>query len=183
MVKIIGLSGYARSGKDTIASHLVDNHGYTKMAFADPIRQSLIRLNPTIEVIGMGGYMSLATAVRLLGWEVLKSDCLEVRRLLQRMGTEVGREMFGENFWIEQAFKQIPNNASIVFSDVRYRNEADAIKEIGGEVWRIERPGVSAVNDHTSENDLDGYKFDHKILNYGPIEDLYKVVTTILTDL
>jgi hypothetical protein len=183
MVKLIGLSGYARSGKDTVASYLIENHEYTKMAFADPIRESLIRLNPIVEVKGMGGYMPLATAVRFLGWETLKSDCPDVRKLLQRMGTEVGREMFGKDLWVEQAFKQIPEGSSVVFSDVRYRNEADAIKQSGGEVWRIERPGVNAANDHTSEHDLDGYEFDHRIMNYGPVEDLYKVVTTILTDL
>jgi hypothetical protein len=183
LIKLIGLSGYARSGKDTIASYLIDNHGYTKRAFADPIRESLVRLNPSIEVTGMGGRIPLATAVRFLGWEALKSDYPEVRQLLQQMGTEVGREMFGESFWVDQAFKQIPDGASVVFSDVRYRNEADAIKQNGGEVWRIERPGVSAANDHTSEHDLDGYEFDHRIMNYGPVEDLYKVITTILTDL
>jgi hypothetical protein len=131
----------------------------------------------------MGGYISLATAVRLLGWDVLKSDCPEVRKLLQRMGTEVGRDMFGDSFWVDQAFKRIPEGSIVVFSDVRYQNEADAIKQNGGEVWRIERPGVNAANDHTSEHDLEKYKFDHKIMNYGPIDDLYNTVTTILTDL
>jgi hypothetical protein len=182
LVKIIGLSGYARSGKDTIADYLVENHGFIKISFAGPMRESLYKLNPEIrDMTGM--VYSFQQAVDLFGWEAMKTYFPAYRGLMQRMGTEVGREMFGENFWVDQAIKRIPEGSIVVFSDVRYQNEADAIKQNGGEVWRIERPGVSAPNDHTSEHDLENYEFDHKIMNYGPIEDLYKTVTTILTDL
>ena len=179
---IIGLSGYARSGKDTIADYLVENHGFVKLSFATPMRESLYRLNP--EIRDMSGLVyTFKQAVNLFGWEDMKTYFPAYRGLMQRMGTEVGREMFGEDFWVQQALKQVTPGANVVFSDVRYQNEANAVQATGGEVWRVERPGVKAANDHTSEHDLDNYKFDHRIMNYGPVEDLYKTVTTILTDL
>ncbi len=44
-----------------------------------------------------------------------------------------------------------------VVSDMRYRNEAQAIRHRGGVLIRIERPGVGPINDHISEHDLDGW--------------------------
>lgn len=179
---IIGLSGYARSGKDTIADHLVENHGFIKLSFATPMREALYRLDPQITDLS-GLVYSFRQAVDLFGWEEMKTYFPTYRGLMQRMGTEVGRNMFGENFWVEQALNQVPAGADVVFADTRFQNEAYAIQRSFGEVWRIERPGVNAANDHISEHDLDDYNFDHKILNYGPVEDLYETVTTLLTDL
>ena len=179
---IIGLSGYARSGKDTVADYLVEHHGFVKLSFATPMRQALYKLDP--EIRDMTGLVySFRQAVDLFGWEDMKTYFPRYRELMQRMGTEVGREMFGEDFWVEQALKQVERGQDVVLADVRYQNEALAIQEYFGEVWRVERPGVNPANGHTSENDLDDYKFDRKILNYGSTEDLYQTVTTILTGL
>ena len=179
---IIGLSGYARSGKDTIADYLVENHGFIKLSFATPMRQALYNLDP--EITDLSGLIyGFRQAVNLFGWEDMKTYFPSYRGLMQRMGTEVGREMFGEDFWVQQALKQVTPGANVVFSDVRYQNEANAVQASAGEVWRVERPGVGPANGHTSEHDLDNYKFNHRIMNYGPVEDLYETVTTILTDL
>lgn len=171
---IIGLSGVARSGKDTVADHLVETYGFRKVSFADPIREALYRLNPDIELDGYD--MKLASAVRLLGWEKLKDASSSIRGLMQRMGTEVGREMFGENIWVDTALKGITPEDNIVITDVRFPNEADAIQATGGKLWRIERPGVGPVNSHLSESALDAYDFPTKLANEGSIEDLWKKV-------
>jgi len=170
---LIGLSGYARSGKDTVAEYLVENYGFTRMAFADPMKEALRRLNPLVTFGGMPG-VSLAWAVEKSGWEVVKDESPEVRGLLQRLGTEVGRDMFGENFWVEYAIKKTVDIQNVVFSDVRFRNEADAIQQGWGQNWRINRPGSFAANDHVSETQMDGYgQFDTVITNEGSLEDLY----------
>ena len=171
---IIGLSGVARSGKDTVADHLIKNYGFTKVSFADPIRESLLRLNPTISVAGH--YMSLATAVRLIGWEELKTQSEDIRELMQRMGTEVGREMFYEDIWVDAALNKITSDMKVVIADVRYPNEADAIQKSGGSLWRIERPGIGPANEHPSESALDLYKFRIRLANDGTLEDLWKKV-------
>jgi hypothetical protein len=174
MTQFIGLSGWARSGKDTIADYLVEHHGFTRVAFADPMREALLALNPQIPYYGTTA--SLATMVRLSGWDELKKYSPETRELLQRMGTEVGRELFGKNFWVNQAIKTAKKYDKVVFSDCRYFNEARAIKHLGGQVWRISRPGVRAANDHGSEHDLDNYNFDLHIDNKTTVENLQKIV-------
>lgn len=177
---LIGLSGYARSGKDTVAEYLVEHYGFTRMAFADPMKEALRRLNPLITFGGMDG-ISLAWAVEKSGWEVVKDESPEVRGLLQRMGTEVGRNMFGEDFWVDYAIGQSWKNDNVVFSDVRFRNEAHAIQKNWGQNWRINRPGSVAANDHISETQMDGYsEFDLVLSNDGPLEELYAKIDSIM---
>lgn len=176
---IVGLSGYARSGKDTVAAHLVKEHGFTRLAFADPMREALYRLNPKVNVADVQG-VHLATAVDGLGWEQVKVDSEDTRTLLQRFGTEVVREMFGESFWVDYTMHLAESHDKVVISDVRFKNEAEAIKAAGGVVWRVERPGTGAVNGHSSENDLDEYEFDLTINNVGTIEVLHTVVDFIM---
>lgn len=171
MIELIGLSGYARSGKDTIADALVVTHGYTKTSFADPMREALLRLNPTID---MDGYrLPLRDAVRLAGWDALKSMSGELRPLLQRMGTDVGRDMLGQDIWVEYAMSRLAPGQRTIFADVRFPNEADAIKLHGGQVWRVERPGVEPANDHISEHALDDYDFDQVIVNDVTLANLF----------
>lgn len=178
-VQAVGLSGWARAGKDTVADYLVNNNGYLKMSFADPMREALRRLDPLITVGEMHG-VGLASAVDGLGWEELKALSPDIRGLMQRMGTEVGREMFGEDFWVDAALDRIPDGSNVVFADVRFPNEAKAIKALGGSVWRVERDGVGPANDHISETALDDYDFDHVVSNNADVDSLYRTIATIL---
>jgi dephospho-CoA kinase len=94
------LAGYARSGKDEVAKILVRDYGYTRVAFADSIREFVLKVNPILET----GYR-VGEIVKEFGWDVAKSK-METRRLLQEVGV-VARELFGEEFWVEQALKKI----------------------------------------------------------------------------
>lgn len=162
---IIGLSGYAQSGKDTAAELLCLNYGYTRRAFADPMREALLRLNPKIDSITHVQHL-----VDDYGWDIAKKNP-EVRRLLQHMGTEVGRGMFGENFWLVRTIAGLAPENKVVISDVRFPNEARAIKELGGVVWRILRKSVEPINPHPSEHAMKDYEFDHTILNNNSLDD------------
>jgi hypothetical protein len=181
MTNIIGLSGYAQSGKDTVANYLVNNYGFTKISFADPIRKALYLLNPKVRVADMSG-VSLAAAVDGLGWENLKAESPDTRELLQRMGTEVGREIFGKDFWVNQAMIKAREHEKVVFADVRYENEVQSILEASGAVWRVSKPEVEAVNKHESETSLDAYNFDKHIYNAGSLKDLYNIIDYFITD-
>ena len=172
---ILALSGTARSGKDTAADYLVKNHGYVKMSFADPIREALYKLNPDIRDM-TGLIYGFQQAVNLFGWEDMKTYFPSYRGLMQRMGTEVAREMFGQDFWVDVAMKRIGNLENVVFADCRYPNEADAVRALGGRVWRIERDGVGPVNEHSSEHAMVGYKFDSQLDNSSGIDVLYELV-------
>lgn len=166
---LIGLSGYARTGKDTAAEYLVDNFGFTRLSFADPMRKALLMLDPMVSCEGT--LMPLTVAHEIHGWEELKSVAPEVRGLLQRLGTEVGRNMFGKNFWVDQAMKEARQYEKVVFTDVRFINEADTIINHGGKVIRIERPGFGPINNHISETNMDGYSFSEVISNSGTPEE------------
>ena len=176
-VTVIGISGYARTGKDTIADYLVENEGYTKISFSTPMKEAMYRLNPRITVNEIQN-TALRIGVDVYGWEGLKERSPDIRGLLQRFGTEVGREMFGEDFWVNYALDSIPDGGKAVIADVRYPNEADAIRALGGKVFRVERDGVGPANAHASENALDRYEFDGTLYNQGTVRGLYNDVET-----
>ena len=174
---LIGLSGYARSGKDTVAKILIDKYGYTRIGFADSIREFLLRINPILS----DGHR-LGEYVKMYGWEITKAQT-EVRRLLQETGT-VARDMFGADFWVSQVVREMGKNPDkkYVITDVRFQNEASMIKLNGGQIWRVERPEVSAINNHISESDMDNYTPDQLIINSGSIEELELLIKTRMLD-
>jgi hypothetical protein len=174
---IIGLSGYAQSGKDTVAELLCLNSTYHRRSFADPMRDAIYKMNPFVE-----GGNRVAELVDEYGWEVAKANP-EVRRLLQVFGTDVGRKMFNENFWINIALAGLKDHHRVVISDVRFPNEADAIKQLGGQVWRINRHNHQPVNGHTSEHAMDNYMFKHVIYNDGTLDDLSDEVFMLVKQL
>jgi hypothetical protein len=171
---IIGLTGYAQSGKDTLAKILVDNYGYRRVAFADKIREFLYEVNP---MVGCSPTGYLRDLVNLVGWDNAKQEP-QVRRLLQDLGVGA-RKVFGDDFWVTQAFVGISPPEKIVITDVRFTNEAETIKQhSGAQVWRVKRSGVSAVNTHVSETEMDGHPVDQIFVNNGSIEDLENLVNS-----
>jgi hypothetical protein len=163
---IIGLSGYAQSGKDTVAELLCLNYGYKRMSFAQPMRDAIYTLNPIVFNLNS----RVADLVDEYGWDVAKANP-EVRRLLQVFGTDVGRKQFGDNFWVQQAFDKL-EGTKVVFSDVRFPNEAKEIQQYGGQVWRINRHNHAPVNTHKSEHAMDNFMFKRVLYNDGTLDDL-----------
>lgn len=154
---LIGLSGYARSGKDTLAAKLVERYRYRRVSFADKVKELALLLYPDV-----------AAAVGDRGWEEAKQQP-EVRQRLQAIGEGV-RNVLGEDVWVSAALQ--PLDALTVVSDVRYPNEAAAIQARGGLVVRVERPGIGPVNGHVSESAMDNWPFDTYVKNDGTIDDL-----------
>ena len=171
---IIGLSGYARSGKDTVADHLISTYNFTRHSFAAYMKDAMYKLNPIVHVDNIGP-MRYQALVDAYGLDKVKDTYPEVRRLLQVFGTEVGREMFGDNFWVDLALNNVRSFHTVI-SDVRFINEADAIRLRGGKIWRINRAGVGPVTGHSSEVNLDGYDFDLVINNDYDIDSLNKQI-------
>jgi hypothetical protein len=164
---IIGLSGYAQSGKDTVAEILVDKYGYQRIAFADKIRELLYEMDPP--VVFDGKIIGLQNCIDVYGWDDAKQEP-PIRSMLQNLGVGA-RKLFGEHFWVGNAF--VGNlDKNIIVTDVRFKNEAEYIKALGGEVWRIDRPSITAVNSHVSEHQLDSWEFDRVIHNDGTLKEL-----------
>lgn len=173
---IIGITGYAQSGKDSVAKILIEQYGYTRVAFADKIRELLLEIDPILE----DGHR-LSYAVKEFGWDLAKAKP-EVRRLMQDLGVGA-RKLFKEDFWIKQALAPVLKNQKIVVTDVRFENEADMIKHFDGQLWRVKRLGVEAINNHISESDMNDYKVDQIFVNNGTIEDLESLVKTRMNGL
>lgn len=185
---ILGLSGYAQVGKDTIGAALVKNYGFTRFAFADALKEVVYRLNPFVqwEILedSAGPYTEHARVqdvVDLHGWEMAKR-IPEVRRLLQIMGTECGRQVLGDNIWVDTVLNQIGNRDAVI-TDCRFPNEAQAVKDRGGFIVRVVRPGVDAVNAHPSETSLDHWNFDAVIGNDGTIDEVDRLAEFLYNSL
>lgn len=177
---IIGVNGVAQSGKDTIGTYLIENYGYERRAFADKIKEAALLLDPIVQTAEVASEIDLRLSmwVDLFGWEQAKAHP-EVRRTLQRFGSEVGRTIFGETVWIDLLFKNgTPDN--LVITDCRFPNEAEAIKKHGGMVWVVQRPGYTPALGHISDTALTDWEFDATLLNDGTVQGLYAQVDRLL---
>lgn len=161
--QLIGITGRARAGKDTIASHLVERHGYTRMAFADPIRDMLA-------VLGVDG-----DHMNTYKEEIIPHLGISYRHLAQTLGTEWGRQLHGTDFWVNVLDRRKvtlhPHAQRIVISDVRYNNEARYIRQCGGTIWHVERPDnpvglADHAREHPSETGVDNTYIDARLINH-----------------
>lgn len=174
---IVGLIGRKRAGKDSFAGRLVAEHGYTRLAFADNVRQAALDLDPIIHWSEREGSIRLSQAVSELGWEAAK-DIPEVRRTLQRFGSETVRKL-DPDFWVrpvmEEARRLSYQGVPVVITDVRFFNEAaDILGELGGLLIRIVRPGSSTDDVHASEVELDNQRTHRIVVNDRGIERLHR---------
>lgn len=178
---IIGLTGYAQSGKDTVANILVKDYGFQRVAFADKIRDLLYEMDPPVpvdtHVVGLQNYIDV------YGWDEAKKHPT-VRSMLQNLGVG-GRTIFGENHWIVETVKWLsPTSNNYVIADVRFTNEAEWIKDMyNAPIWRVSRPGVTAVNSHISETQMDNYQVDLHLENAGTIDELESLVKSQMESL
>lgn len=183
---LIGITGYARSGKDTFAARLTEAHGFTKASFAQPVKDAALRLDPLIQLYRDDPYTArLSVLVRRYGWEACKDRFPEVRRTLQRLGTDAIRTL-DPDFWVRMAVGKLDPQQPTVFTDVRFPNEADAIVASGGHLVRVVRPEQDAIPApirHSSEVAMNGYEVQWTILNQGTVDDLHGMADNFMNRL
>lgn len=211
---LIAFSGYKTAGKDAAASVLINEYGFKKIALADPVRALAYAINPIVSVDfditscpgGAGDYefhdwssvdIRLQWLIDKYGWDHCKNTYPEVRRLMQAVGTEGGRKLFGENFWIDQLDNSISDlwssNTRYVLTDARFLNEGYWVQDAegnreenfrmandisrsyfdapSGRLFWIERPGL-APDGHASESGELREIADAIIHNDGTVEEL-----------
>lgn len=176
---LIGLTGYAGTGKDTVRA-LLDEHGYHVLAFADPIRM-MVR-----ELFTSAGIDTDYMDTRNLKEAIIPELGLSYRHMAQTLGTEWGRSLH-PNFWTRIAgaymidcSKEPSYFHSFCISDVRFINEAQWVRDQGGVIWRVERPQAVPVRAHASEAEMYHFTADKTIVNDGSIDDLRIAVATLL---
>lgn len=149
---IIGMSGYATSGKDACGLILCEHYGFERVSFADALKAEAIDL----------------------GWDGTKSE--SGRRFLQQLGERRRKE--SPTYWIRKALDAIDTcGPRVVITDVRYKNELQMIRDRGGVLWRVVRNGVGPANDHISERDLDDVIPDAYLLNISTLDNLRSLVS------
>jgi hypothetical protein len=157
---LFGLSGYARSGKDTLGAVLVRDHGFKRVAFADALKEEASQiLGVTVEEI--------------------EQDKHRFRGFLQWWGTEWRRGQDKE-YWLKR-FRERAAAAGprVVVTDVRFENEADEIESLGGKLIRVTRAGIEAANGHVSETALD-QRSALIVPNDGTLSDLAEYAGMLL---
>ncbi len=183
--KIIGLIGFAGAGKDSVANILADDFGFSVMKNAEGLK-SMLRT-----FLRLRGVTNDEIARMIEGdLKELPTDYLggkSPRHAMVTLGTEWGRDLISPNLWVDTLRDRINNHPSerIVVSDVRFTNEADLIREMGGEIWRIDRPGTIPVDlskAHESETEMLSIPADKSIRNDGDLKNLW-METWIASDL
>lgn len=202
---LIGISGKAGSGKDTIGEIIqklcLTNKGpqFEIKKFAGKLKQTASLLTG----ISIEKFEDQEFKKTILGSEWGKTtkqnplnaiepfkditfvEMMSVRDLLQKLGTEAMRNGLHENVWVNALFANYTEDKQWVITDVRFPNEFKAIKEKGGIVIRVNRPGYGnsmkeLAEAHPSETALDGHDFDYVIENDGNLEKLISKVKEIL---
>lgn len=182
---LIGLCGYAACGKDTAAKVLIEEYYFHRVAFADPIKQALMALDPFVPGPNEGEYLRVSDFSAERDWAEVK-EYPEIRRLMQILGTEVGRNLFDPEIWVKLAERKLTSTLSVgdtVITDVRFPNEARLIKSQGGYLVRIERPGFGPVNEHVSDRASENWTYHHHIKNDGTVEELHQKIRDLMAQL
>jgi dephospho-CoA kinase len=200
------MSGKAGSGKDTVADYLVNNYGFIRTAFADPIRDivqltfaldhdsvwdrelrelPLRNLPNYIELQKICGSEFISNKTKIESIENIKdNNCWTVRKLLQFVATEMFRNMINRDTWVMNFVQRIEPGINYVITDVRFPNEMDWVKtKFGGKVifTEVTRPGCDGKGIGIEGHESEKYKLpaDVVIENNGTLEELYSKVTKL----
>ena len=230
---IVGVMGQARAGKDTIAGYLAKEHDFVRIGLADPMKRFCAEVFDFTDEQLWGDEREKPDQryPRKVLWcesdaefpqhkeSCYRTEHLTARYALQTLGTEWGRDCYG-NVWIEYGVntakklladpyrrydpkrglywienprfgQEVIDEAplGVVFSDLRFRNEFDAVKSANGILVRVKRTGAdgkTGVAGHASEEEqktIPDSEFHLIITNDGTLEDLYDKIERELVPL
>ena len=167
---IIGICGAAGAGKGSVAS-ILEMRGFATLSFADPLYAAV----SAITGLTVAELQDRKTKEEPIDW-IGSSP----RRLLQSLGTEWGRNMIHPEIWVMATMQRMLAGGDYCIPDVRFVNEAAAIRARGGVVWRVERPGHALLAGeaaaHASERGIPADYIDAVIPNHGTLDDLQAAV-------
>lgn len=185
---LIGLTGLAGAGKSTAAAYLVRQHGFEVVPFAGPLKAMM-------RALGLDDRDLSAFKERPHPLLCGKSP----RQAMQTLGTEWGRNLIGEDLWLNAwrarveslaraeagasaALNRPPSALRIVVDDVRFPNEVALVHSLGGWMIRITRSGAGSASGagHASEIINDGLDVDAEIVNDGEPEAMFQALDDLI---
>ncbi len=167
-MQIIGFIGRINSGKTTCAKYLEQKYGFTRLSFASSLKKMLVKAG-------------------IVTWEDIENKTSFAREMMQKIGTNLIRNQIDPDFWIKKLVTHIidlkkKGYTNFVIDDVRFPNEADAIKKINGFLIKLERT-TSEKNNHESECYIDTIPYDYLLINNASIENLYETLDSLIKSL
>lgn len=185
--RVVGVCGYKRSGKDSIADRLCEKAGYHKMRLSDPLKNICKTLF---------GFSS----------EQLESDLKEVvderwnatpRHIMQFVGTEIMQfkmqeisDKFNRQFWITKLIQDMEKDSHkwqrVVIPDIRFKHEHDLLKQIFGDRYVLVKVILAdhelnkQDDKHVSETEWESLHHDYLVQNNGTLQELYKKVDELV---
>jgi hypothetical protein len=160
----IGITGYARAGKDEVANVFIEQFGFVKINMSDALDKYLRILDPWVfvsifDVVDITDALDRDAPLVPGRWYRYSEICVqipdyttrklikEVRELLQRLGTDVGRAI-DPMLWVDELNKEAHKHAFVVTTGIRFTEEVEPLDYL----IHVDRPGVGPINDHDSEN-------------------------------
>ena len=181
----VGIRGYRRAGKDTLAQFMIDEWNKRKVkterrAFGDSLKEELAAF-----LAVMRPEKSYQEHLRIMYSDGPEKE--KYRKLFEFWGTEFRRGLWGQNYWIERLDIWAKDNCKsdvLVIPDVRFSHECSYIKEKGGILIHIINPRIKEedIGTHSAEHELDSYKvWDFTVVNDSDLDDLRaKAVTSVV---
>jgi hypothetical protein len=186
-MRIIGLCGRKMSGKNFIADRIemlvgsrpeceYINCDVEKAAFADPIKEFVVNVLGIRRESAYGSDAQKNSKTSYL-WENMpafvrernhgKAGAMTAREVMQVFGTELTRLCWGEDIWVNAMKRRAVQSSAgyFVITDVRFQNEAEVIRELGGEVWLIKGPSSTSGGDHHASEAIEEVVVDKVIEN------------------
>jgi len=181
--KLIAMTGFKRSGKDTGAKYLIEKYGYIRYAFADALKVACSEI-------------FMLSKEQLDGNEKETSDerwgGLSARKIFQGFGTEMMRHKLGEVFpelkelsnnlwtyrfelWYKDLLKKNPN-ARVIVTDLRFANEEEILKKYNAFIIKVNRSSITNIDNHQSEMGILQIKEDVLLKNDSTIDDYYNSI-------
>jgi hypothetical protein len=203
---IIGLLGFAGSGKGTVGNILSNEFGFFPDSFAAPVKDAVAAIfGWNRELLEGDSPESRLWRETLDPWWEKRVEGMTPRYALQLMGTEAGRNIFDPDIWLYSLERRMLQGNNYVITDVRFPNEMKFLRDLGGKIvrvkrgpepewfnyaaeWNLSKPKNPQVMDkfpdiHYSEWAWIGHPVDYTIENEGSFEDLRKEVYNYVGEL
>jgi len=167
---LIGISGSAGAGKDTLAEYLWRTHTFTRIAFADPMKRA------TQAIFGLSDEQTWSRDLKEIS---IPYWGLSPRRMFQMVGTDAMQGTFGRDVWLKRwklSYEMVKDSENVVVPDVRFPQEAELIRELGGYIIQLNRKcenGLDAeAKAHVSEAGISVKYLDFVLHNDSSIDDM-----------